>query len=420
MPPKSWETIVIGGGPAGSTTATILAQHGHRVLLLEREPSRRFRIGESLMPATYWSFQRLGVLEKLARAGFVPKHSVQFFPGSGKGSTPFYFSQTEPGPSSATWQVNRADFDALLLEHATEQGVEVRQGVEVEEVLFEGRRAVGVKVRGPQGGSEVIEAPVIADATGQSALLASRLHLRRYDDELRNMALFTRYEGAWRGPGLDEGATLVIHTRQEKSWFWYIPLPNDTVSVGVVGHVDHLIKGRSSDPTVVYDEEEKACPPLLERVRQGRRIWPIQVRRDYSYISRAVAGDGWVLVGDAFGFLDPIYSSGVLLAFKGGEMAADSIHAALQAGDPSAARLGRHGAEFIAGMEALRRLVYAYYDPEFSFSRFLKRHPASKDDITHLLIGNVFRRSCTGVLEILDADSPLPHYRPLELAAEGR
>jgi flavin-dependent dehydrogenase len=152
---------------------------------------------------------------------------------------------------------------------------------------------------------------------------------------------------------------------------------------------------------------------LQERLAGATAIGPVQVLRDFSYAARQIAGDGWVLVGDAFGFLDPIYSSGVFLALKSAEFAADSISAGLVANDLSGASLGRHGDEFIAGMEALRRLVYAYYDPKFSFARFLKAHPDARTDLVNLLIGNVYRKPCAGILDVMD--SRPPGYQPLRL-----
>ncbi len=412
------DVLVAGGGPAGSATATLLARAGHSVLLLEREAFPRFRIGESLMPATYWTFQRLGVLEKLRASTFVRKESVQFFTGDGRGAVPFYFTDADPHESSVTWQVDRAGFDQVLLDNAREKGVQVLQPMGVTEVLMEEGRAVGVRAQDPDGGIREIRARVVVDATGQSALLASRLGLKVDDPRLRHAAFFTRYRGGMREQGRDAGATLILHTEGEKSWFWSIPLPGDLVSIGVVGHIDHLLKGRAGHPQAVYDEELARCPALQQRLEGAAQVGPVQVLRDFSYASRRIAGDGWVLVGDAFGFLDPIYSSGVFLALKSAEFAADSIHDALAAGDVSAARLGRHGPDFIAGMEALRRLVYAYYDPRFSFARFLKAHPDARGDLVNLHIGNVYRKPCTGILEVMDARPP--GYLPLRLPPPDR
>lgn len=382
-----YDVIVIGGGPGGAAAATLVAQQGHRVLLLERAAEPRFKIGESLMPATWSTLERMGMIGKLKQSHFPRKYSVQFFGKSGRASAPFYFQETNPHESSVTWQVLRSEFDELLLDNAREQGAEVRRGVSVKDVLFEGERAVGVKL---EDGS-TLSCRVVVDATGRSALLGRKLGLVRPDPELRKASLFTHYEGALRDPGIDEGATLVLHTDDASGWFWYIPLPEDRVSVGVVGSIEQLVTRRKGDPQAVFDAEVARCAEVQRRIAGARQVMPVQVLRDFSYRSSRIAGDGWVLVGDAFGFLDPIYSSGVFLALKSGELAADSIHAALAADDVSAARLGAHGPEFLAGMEAMRKLVYAFYEPDFSFSKFLAQFPGCRNDLIHLLVGNVFR-----------------------------
>ena len=387
-----YDVITIGGGPGGAAASTLLAQRGYKVLLLERSRTPRFKIGESLMPATYWTLERMGVLPRMQDSHFPKKYSVQFYNKTGKASVPFYFTETDPSESSQTWQVLRSEFDALLLDNAREQGVEIRRGALVKDVLFEGDRgdcARGVRVELPDEGEKEIRCRVVVDASGQSAIISKKLGLRRHDPELKKAAYFTHFQGALRDPGIDEGATLVIRTQEGKSWFWYIPLPDDRVSVGVVGGLDYLVTGRPADPQQVFEEEVERCPALQPRLANATQVFPVQATRDFSYRSSRIAGDGWVLVGDAFGFLDPIYSSGVLLALKSGELAADSVHEGLAASDLSGARLGAHGPRFTAGMEAMRKLVYAFYEQDFSFAKFLSRHPEHRLNIIHLLVGNV-------------------------------
>jgi flavin-dependent dehydrogenase len=382
------DVIVIGGGPAGSTVSALIAQQGYKVRLFEREHFPRFHIGESLIPETYWVLKRLGMLEKMKASRFVHKHSVQFVSASGKESAPFYFSDNKPHECSQTWQVVRSEFDQMMLNNARECGVDAREGVRVREVLFEGNRAVGVKIQNEDGSIEQVRAKVVVDASGQSTMLQTKFKLRLWDPILNKGAIWTYWEGAYRDTGRDEGATMVIQTANKKGWFWYIPLHDNRISVGVVAPFNYLFKGRGSHEDV-YKEEVEACFAVKRRVASAKRITGYFATKDYSYRSREVAGAGWVMVGDAFGFLDPLYSSGVLLALKSGELAADAIVEGLRTGDLSAAQLGKWGPGFNAGVDRMRRLVCEYYD-NFSFGQFVQKHPNLKGTITDLLIGDLF------------------------------
>jgi flavin-dependent dehydrogenase len=384
----STDVIVIGGGPAGSTVSTLLAQHGCKVQLFERERFPRFHIGESLIPETYWVLQRLKMLDKMKKSHFIKKYSVQFVNANGKLSAPFYFHDNKADECSQTWQVVRSEFDLMMLRNAAEQGVEVHEATRVLEVLFEGNRAVGVRIQKEDGSVEEIRAKVVVDASGQSTMLQNRFKLRQWDPVLNKGAIWTYWEGAYRDAGADEGATIVIQTPNKQGWFWYIPLHNDIISLGVVAPFDYLFKGRDSHEQTYHEEIEK-CPAVKERTAKGKRATGYFATKDYSYRSKQVAGEGWVLIGDAFGFLDPLYSSGVLLALKSGQLAADAIAEGLQRGDLSAAQLGKWGDLFNRGVDRMRRLVCEYYDG-FSFGKFVQRYPHLRNTITDLLIGDLF------------------------------
>ena len=385
----SFDVIVIGGGPAGSTASTLIAQRGYRVGLFEREVFPRFHIGESLIPETYWVLKRLDMLPKMQASRFVRKHSVQFVNATGKVSAPFYFRDNKPHECSQTWQVVRSEFDKMMLDNAREHGVDAYEGVHVLEVLFEGERATGVRIKEADGTRRDVHAKVVVDASGQAALLQNRMKLRIWDPVLNKGAIWTYWKGAYRDTGRDEGATMVLQTKDKQGWFWYIPLHDDTVSVGVVAPFDYLFKNRTGTHEDTYHQEVEACPAVKGRIGEATRATGYFVTRDYSYRSKEVAGDGWVLVGDAFGFLDPPYSSGVLLALKSGELAADAIVEGIESGDLSGAQLGRWGEMFNQGVDRMRRLVCEYY-AGFSFGAFVREYPELRGTITDLLIGDLF------------------------------
>src|SRR5215213_2808435 len=417
MNTNNFDVIVMGGGPAGSSVAGILAREGRKVILFEKEIFPRHHIGESLMTDTYWTFRRLGVLEKLKASPFVRKYSVQFANSAGKESRPFYFFEAVHHESAVTWQITRAQFDHLLIDHAAEQGAVVHQGVLVKQVLFEGDQAVGVEVQMQDGTREEFFAKVVVDATGQQAMLSNKFRWRVRDPKLKKAVLYSYYKGAHREPDLNGGATLVLRTEAGSGgWFWYIPLENDITSVGIVADPDYLVKNRGQDLAKILQEEIDKCEPVRKRVAEGTRVDKVYSILDYSYRSKHNAGNGFIIIGDAYGFLDPIYSSGVLLALKMAELAADAIHDAFNHEDFSAARLGQFQAKLDRGIESMRKLVYAFYNEEFSFSGFLRKHPAERVHIINLLIGDVFREGVDSVYGPMAefADIPPPLYEQLD------
>ncbi len=407
--PASPEVIVIGGGPSGSTAATLIAQQGRRVTLFERDKFPRFHIGESLIPQTYWILERLNMLGKMKGSHYVQKYSVQFVNQMGRLSEPFYFVDHKPHESSQTWQVRRSEFDETLLNNARDHGVDVREGVRVLEVLFEGERAVGVRIKNEQGLEEELRCEVVVDASGQSSLLIDRLNLREWDPILKKAAVWTYWKGAYRDADRDAGATVVLQTQGKHGWFWYIPLHDDIVSVGVVAGHDYLFEGRGTDFEKIYFEEVAKCPGLQPRIANAERCDIFRAQKEYSYRAKQAGGDGWVLVGDAFGFLDPLYSSGVLLALTSGAMAADAICAGLEKGDTSATQLRTWEPAFVAGMERMRRLVCEFYNG-FSFGRFIRKHPHLKGYVTDVLIGDVFKDEVDVLWPLMDemrAEAPV-------------
>jgi len=396
------DVVVIGGGPSGATVSTLIADQGHNVVLFERDHFPRFHIGESLIPHTYHVIKRLGMLDKMKSSHFTKKLSVQFVNQRGKLSEPFYFHDHRPVEASQTWQVRRSEFDHMMLNNAREHGVEVHEGARVLDVLFEGTRAVGVRVKLEDGTEKEVRAKVVVDAAGQSSMIIGRLGLRDWDPVLRKGALWTYWKGAYRDEGRDAGATIVLQTEGKKGWFWYIPLHDDIISVGVVAGYDYLFNNRgTTNHEEIYFQEVARCPGLQPRLANAERCDDFRIGKEYSYRSRKAAGDGWCLVGDAFGFLDPLYSSGVLLALTSGSMAADAINHGLKINDTSEATLRVWEAGFVAGMERMRRLVCEFYDG-FSFGRFIKKHPDMKDFVTDVLIGDIFKDDVDVLWPLMD------------------
>jgi flavin-dependent dehydrogenase len=411
---ENYDVIVIGGGPAGSTTSALLAKKGRKVLLLEKEKFPRYHVGESLMPFCWYTLERLGVVDEMKRFAFVEKQSVQFVTQDGKQSAPFYFSQHRDHPSSITWQVERAEFDHMLLRNARASGVEVHEETKVTRVLkSDSGTVIGVEAAGPDGERHEIFAPMTVDCSGRESITTAREGWRVKDAKLNKLALWTYFRGAKRDPGIDEGTTTVAYVA-ERGWFWYIPLKNDIVSVGLVAEKDYLFS-EDKDLASVFRREIGRNAWIQDHLSTGTQFGEYFVTSEFSYRARYCATDGLLLAGDAFAFLDPVFSSGVFLALKSGELAADAIEAALSADDVSARRFAEYGEQLCAAIENMRRLVYAFYDTNFSFGRMLKSYPQMRGHLTDCLIGDLmeekFGELFKAVSEFAPLPAPLPHGR---------
>ena len=408
-----YDAVVIGGGPAGSSAAAVIAEAGKSVLLLERRPAGRFHVGESLIPETYWSLKRLGLVERMNETAFVKKYSVQFVSEAGKESSPFYFDLDDDGrpngeEGTQTWQVERGVFDAMLLERAEELGATVRTDAHVLDVLWDGEpldaagnvnagaRAAGVKVkfgRGDAAFTREVKCDALLDATGQTAFLGRRLGTMAADPHLKKGTLWSYWENAERRPGAprEDGCTVIIQGANKKTWFWYIPLGDGITSVGCTGDMGHMFGPHRGSKEETYESEIAASPGIARRLRNATRVRDVFTTKDFSYYSGVGAGNGWALIGDAFGFIDPVYSSGVFLALASGVRGGEAVAAALDAGDTSKSALGAWQADYKAGVENFRKLVYAFYDEGFSIGGFLRDYPQYKNGIVDVLTGDVFK-----------------------------
>ncbi len=397
-----YDVVVIGAGPAGCTSAGLIAEAGNEVLLLERESMPRFHVGESLMPECYWPLERLGLIDKMKSSDFVKKKSVQFVGASGKESAPFYFTEHDARESSTTWQVERADFDNMLFERAAELGADCYDNTRVMDVMMDDEhRASGVKVKTAKGETKEIRAKVVMDGTGLQSFVANKLGLKVDIPGLKKAAIWSYYKNARRDEGDNSGATIIMHTLKKESWFWFIPLSDDITSIGCVGDCDYMLK-TGADSEARFELELERCPGLQSRLTDAERVDKIRVTREYSYWTTKHCGDGWVLIGDALGFIDPLYSSGVYFALVMGERAADAVNEGLQKGDVSAEQLGKWCEGFKQGSGLIRKLVEAFYTPGFSFGGFIKNNPEFKGNLTDLLIGRIFYDGAEGIFNKMD------------------
>ena len=361
-----YDAVVIGGGPGGSTVATALSRTGRSVLVLEREKFPRFHVGESLLPFSLPIFDRLGVHEKIRAAGYQAKYGAFFWNEANGTTRPVVFAEARDTNHPMAYQVKRAEFDDLLLRHAASCGAEIREETAVEDVLFEGGRAVGVRARPRARGaaSEDIRARVVVDASGQGAILSRKLGLRRFDPKLKRAALFAHYADIVWPEGSRPGDILL--PIDQGVWYWIIPFSDGTCSVGGVFDPEDVRLPEGVSPEAKYDALLARSPRVIRLLGDARRVSGVHGVSDYSARSAKLGGDGWALVGDAATFLDPVFSTGVFLAMATGERAARAIDRALTRRGRVDARDFRAYERHANRMYArFRKFVYNFYDPVF-------------------------------------------------------
>jgi len=359
----AFDVAVVGGGPAGSSAATVLARAGWRVVVFERDRFPRFHIGESLLATVNQAFAELGLEAEVRAAGFTEKWGASFEPGDGGLSRYADFSVSPEVPVPQTFQVPRDRFDELLLRHCARSGAQVRQEHRVLDVEFDARGAT-VQFADASGERRQMRVQAVVDASGRWGLLARKLGLRVDEPRLPNIALFAHYSGVERLDGRRAGDIRIV-ARPDLGWFWFIPISPELMSVGVVlpRPVFDRLPRRPHEETLAAAIAE--TPVAADLMRGARREWPVRVERDFSYAARAYAGERWLLAGDAGSFLDPVFSTGVAIALESGVEAGKTLAAALASGDLSARRFRAFDRRQGRRYRAFRRFVLGFYTPQF-------------------------------------------------------
>jgi flavin-dependent dehydrogenase len=390
--PSEVDVVVCGGGPGGSTFATLMARKGYRTVLFERERFPRFHIGESLLPWNVPLFERIGVLSKLKAAGPQVKLGARFYHQGSSFTRPVLFANGIDRNHPSAFQVKRAEFDTLLLDHARESGATVIEEARVTEALFstDGKRARGVKVL-LKGESEprTVETKVVVDATGRDALLSRHLGGRKRDPRLDRSAAFAHYDTFRRAEGPTGGDIVVVTTPD--GWWWLIPFSDGSVSIGIV-MPSRRFKDRSGTVEQLFEKSVAGTPEVCDLLSGSKRTMDVQAIADYSYSTPRISGDGFCLVGDAACFLDPVFSSGVLLAMESAELAASSADRALRSkGRVDAADFRDFEKIYRRAVRRFAGLVHGFYQPHVLETFYTPApNPWIERGVTTVLSGGVF------------------------------
>ncbi|HSI15854.1 MAG TPA: NAD(P)/FAD-dependent oxidoreductase [Chthoniobacter sp.] len=377
-----YDVAIIGGGPAGSTAACLLAKAGRRVVALEREKFPRFHIGESLLPYSMPIFDRLGVREELDRTA-QPKHGAELITACGTSHVIFHFRDGFRLAHHRSYQVERAGFDKLLLDNAAKHGAEVREEVSVQGVDFD---EDGATVR--LADSSTLRARYVIDASGRNTVIGQQQGLKKSYANLNKFAVFAHYENVRRPPG-DDGCTLTRMVRAKDRWFWVIPLSDTKTSIGMVTDTANFKQWRMS-PEQALESSFREQPHFTDILEPATRVTQVYSTGDYSYRNTRLAGPRWLLAGDAAGFIDPVFSTGVFLAIATGEQAADAIHIALDRPNKAAGLFAKYEKRFNRVMDLYLRFVNSWYQHEFiEVISSPTRHFQLPQAVNAVLAGNI-------------------------------
>lgn len=387
----SCNVLVIGGGPAGSTVASLLAEKGHQVVLLEKARHPRFHIGESLLPANLPLFEQMGIADEIKAIG-MHKPGAEFVSMEHGRSQTFYFADAWDKSMPAAYQVRRAEFDQILFRHARRKGVLALEGVKVTGVEFLPGGGADVSARDADGQTVRWRARFVVDASGRDTFLANRFRIKHRNPRHNSSALYAHFDGARRGEGEEEGNIRIFWFAH--GWFWFIPLTNGTTSIGMVTWPYHMkTKGSRSLQQFMMDNIA-TCPPLAERLAMATQVSPVEATGNFSYVSERNHGPGYLMLGDAYAFIDPVFSSGVWLAMHSAVVGADTIDTCLREPGRAAAALKRFDRVMRHGPREFSWFIYRVTNPIMrDFLMGPKNVFRVKEAILSVLAGDVFGKT---------------------------